>query len=584
MREACPRSDETGGIPAYQKRIFDQRLAEIQQKHPDLNLPTETPEGIAHAAGDTLSRAMGQPDLNPVLKYGAEFAGSLYGERRNPLFLGSLFAGPTSAVGETALARIASSALYQGLYNAGLTAAAQPTVQKWQAEIGRESGVVPALQDVGAAFVMGMIPGAAIEGAKELAGPLRRLLRGRPEPGALATAGEGLGPVQPSAEAAARAGEDSLAADAATLTGGPPDEPGYIKDVVTDQGTLESLEMTNPSMCYSCAALMVAKHRDDLNYVVGSTSAGHETPIFHGWAESKDGKFVYDGTYDKWFDSDLYYEATGAKAHYRGTVTPDQEKEIKTMFGAPGPSYVGLKGGPSDQVELPRLPKQPDLHDDLIGAALTRADDPSAPSPEALAAVERPGEASTEVQGRIEQAAPQTPADAMRAADEALDDFGRRDGMAALRERMQEARAAQDEATETWRSGLSRGSNPESTTVKYTDWQDAGGGFSVRESPSHGYQEIRTPDGDIVSRGLDSRGKEFWEVETGRFPDKGVLADVENKLKSHFQRKSQTTSSDVLNKIPMVRKDGSVAMMTERTVRSMGDIEQTAADLVRSCK
>ncbi len=134
-------------------------------------------------------------------------------------------------MGETALARIASSALFQGLYNAGITAAAQPAVQKWQAEIGRESGVVPALQDVGAAFVMGMIPGAAIEGVKELAGPLGRLLRGRPEPGDLAKAGEGLGPVQPSAEAAARAGEESIAADAATLTEKPPpDVPREMHD------------------------------------------------------------------------------------------------------------------------------------------------------------------------------------------------------------------------------------------------------------------------------------------------------------------------------------------------------------------
>lgn len=365
--------DESGGIPAYQKRIFDQKVAELQQKHPDLTVGDINAEArdIAHRSGDELSLAMGQSDLNPILKYGAEFAGSLYGERRNPLFLGSLFAGPSTAVGETVLARIASSALYQGLYNAGLTAAAQPVVQEWQAKIGRENGVVPALQDVGMAFVMGMIPGAAIEGVKELAGPLRRLMSGRPEAGDLAKAGEGLGPVQPPAAAAMRAGEESLAADSAALAGPVP------KDVPAE------------------------------------------------------------------------------------------------------------------------------LHDDLIGAALKRADDPAAPSPEALAAVERPGEVSTEVQGRIEQAAPQTPADAMRAADEALDDFGRRDGMSALRERMQDARAAQDEATEAWRANEGR---------------------------------------------------------------------------------TQHAPADVFNKIPMVRRDGTVAMASERTVRAMGDIEAIAADVVRSCK
>jgi hypothetical protein len=300
--------DETGGIPAYQKRIFDQKLAEIQQKHPDLNLPTETAESIAHASGDTLSRAMDQPDLNPVLKYGTELAGSLYGERRNPLFLGSLFAGPTSAVGEAALAKVATSALFQGLYNVGVAQAGKVATQQWQAQIGRDEGRILSPAEVGAAFLMGAIPGAAIEGGKQLAEPLGRLLRGRPEPGDMATASEALGPVQPQAAAAMRAGEESLAADKATLTEGAP------KDVA------------------------------------------------------------------------------------------------------------------------------PELHDDLIGAALKRADDPAAPSPEAVAAIDRP--APGELQDRIEQAAPQTPDDAMRAADEALDDFGRRDGMAALREGLEADRQA----------------------------------------------------------------------------------------------------------------------------------------------
>ncbi len=41
--------------------------------------------------------------------------------------------------------------------------------------------------------------------------------------------------------------------------------------------------------------------------------------------------------------------------------------------------------------------------------------------------------------------------------------------------------------------------------------------------------------------------------------------------------REERAAGDTLSKIPMVRKDGSVAMMTERTVRSMGDIEQIAA-------
>lgn len=401
--------DEPGGIPAYQKRIFDQKVAELQQKHPDLTVGDINAEArdIAYRSGDELSRAMGQSDLNPILKYGAEFAGSLYGERRNPLFLGSLFAGPSSAVGETVLARIASSALYQGLYNAGLTAAAQPAVQEWQAKIGRENGVVPALQDVGMAFVMGMIPGAAIEGVKELAGPLRRLMSGRPEAGDLAKAGEGLGPVQPPAAAAMRAGEESLAADSVTLKGGPERAPDPAEGFTRfyhggEDPTSGGPRWLTPNEDYA-RNFRAGPGGNEVHYVDIPTDSPLLRKSFDDTGTSQVAPFV--------------------------------------SFEAPEEIAKGLR-------PLPAVTEQ--LHNDLIGAALKRADDPAAPSPEALAAVERPGEVSTEVQGRIEQAAPQTPADAMRAADEALDDFGRRDGMSALRERLRAGREAEERATEDW--------------------------------------------------------------------------------------------------------------------------------------
>jgi hypothetical protein len=449
--------DETGGIPAYQKRIFDQKLDEVRQKHPDLNLPTDTAESIAHASGDTLSRAMDQPDLNPVLKYGAQFAGSLYGERRNPLFLGSLVAGPASSTSELALARIAQSALYQGLYNIGIAQTGKVATQKWQAQIGRDEGRMLSPAEIGASFLMGAIPGAGIEGARELAGPLRRLLSGRAEAGDMAKASEALGPVQSSAAAAMRAGEESLAADGAALAGGPsriePPAEGF-------------------------------------------------TRFYHGGEDPTSGG-------PRWLTPDEDYARNfragpgGNEVHY--VDIPTDSPMLGKSFDDTGTSqvapFVSFEAPEEIAKNLRPLPIGEGLHDDLIGAALKRADDPTAPSPEATAAVDRP--AAGELQDRIEQAAPQTPADAMRAADEALDDFGRRDGMAALRERMQDARAVQDEATETWRASEDR---------------------------------------------------------------------------------QQRARSDVLNKIPMVRRDGTVSMVAERTVRSMGDIEQVAADLVRSCK
>lgn len=459
--------DEPGGIPAYQKRIFDQKVAELQQKHPDLTAGdiNEEARNIAHTSGDVLARTMSQPELNPILKYGAEFAGSLYGERRNPLFLGSLFAGPTSAVGETVLARIASSALYQGLYNAGLTAAAQPAVQEWQAKIGRENGVVPALQDVGMAFVMGMIPGAAIEGVKELAGPLRRLMSGRPEAGDLAKAGEGLGPVQPPAAAAMRAGEESLAADGAALSGPvPKDVPAELHDDLIGAALKRADDPSAPSPEAVAVIRDLEQPRETIRgaaYTVeGKTyeAPNHVMAMDRAVEDLKLGG--YDDLIDRQPGNGLLEKLAAHRASGDGFITSSgrlvTREEAKTIAEAADQGKAAGAGIKSEEMQL-----------------------------------------------RIEQAAPQTPADAMRVADEALDDFGRRDGMAALRERMQEARAAQDEATETWRASEGR---------------------------------------------------------------------------------TQHAPANVLNKIPMVRRDGTVAMASERTVRAMGDIEAIAADVVRSCK
>jgi hypothetical protein len=153
--------------------------------------------------------------------------------------------------------------------------------------------------------------------------------------------------------------------------------------------------------------------------------------------------------------------------------------------------------------EPPPKEVPPDLHDDLMGAALKHADDVSAPSPEATAAVLGTSRAESELEARIREAAPETREDAMRAADEALDDFGRRDGMAALRERMQAARDAQAEMTRAWQASPSR---------------------------------------------------------------------------------EERAATDILNKIPMVDRNGNVAFLSETTVRSLGDAEQVAIDVLKDCK
>lgn len=66
------------------------------------------------------------------------------------------------------------------------------------------------------------------------------------------------------------------------------------------------------------------------------------------------------------------------------------------------------------------------------------------------------------------------------------------------------------------------------TEIKFTDWQDIGGGFSVRQSTTHPMQDIRTPDGNVITRGTDSTGKTYMEFESSRNPlEKGGMAWID---------------------------------------------------------
>lgn len=328
--------DAKGGVPEYQKRVFDQNLAALQKDHPDLDFGDVDTEARTLAKGAADAAAKAAADVNPIAALATGFAGGLVGSRRDPLFIGSMFAGPTSAVGRTAFARIASSSLFTGLFNAGISAVEQPTVQDWRGRIGMESGVIPALHDVGLAFVLGMIPGALIQGGKEaFSAPLRRVLAGHPEPGDIEAVHAGLTPAAPREAAALAAGAESTAADRATLT---IPEPKSFDQFVKPAGMSE-----------------------------------------REWA-----------TTGRW-----------------NAIAAGAQKQ--------------------------------QLHDDMLAAALKRADDQAEPSPEAVAAV-RAGESrspdvppATEIEQRIAAAAPKSEREAIAAADEALDDIGRRESMAALR-------------------------------------------------------------------------------------------------------------------------------------------------------
>jgi hypothetical protein len=222
------QSAEDPGILAAQTKIFDQKIAAIAEQNPEAARdfmvdPAASARAIARSAADELETA--RADLanaggSTTGRLATEFAGSVYGMRRDPLFVVSMFAGPAGAAGETALARVASSGLKQGLYNMGLTLAEQPGVQKWRGEIGLKSGVQPAMEETALAFLFGAIPGASIQGVKELAKPARaaieRLLGGTAKAGDAEAAHAAIGaPLDQTQTRAIHAGEISAQADAA---------------------------------------------------------------------------------------------------------------------------------------------------------------------------------------------------------------------------------------------------------------------------------------------------------------------------------------------------------------------------------
>ncbi len=205
-------------VAKLQRNIFNEKLDDVAQQFPDKAPALQFYQPIedqARAIGESVatdSKQAGNLDVNPIARLGFGLAGGLWGARRDPLMVGALFAGPGGGAGASAVARIASGAIKQGLYNAGLSALEQPTVQNWRRQLGEDHGVMPAIENVGLSFLFGAIPGAGIEGFKELRGPARealaRVLAGKPKAGDVEAATEALKmPMTPQDTAAAHVGE-----------------------------------------------------------------------------------------------------------------------------------------------------------------------------------------------------------------------------------------------------------------------------------------------------------------------------------------------------------------------------------------
>lgn len=421
--------DAKGGIPEYQRRLYDENLAAVREKHPDLPQADLAVSTIARSIAAEAEGVKPSTDgLDPVAAFGASMAGGLWAGRRDPLFVGSLFAGPTAAVGATTTARIASAGLFQGLFNAGLSALEQPTVQAWRADIGAKSGVLPALENVGLAFVFGAIPGAIFRGAHEATaarGAIERVMAGRPEPGDFEVAtkatqsaatperpaahpeAHGLGWSVDPDRAAPPADRPSVVSKTEFRPFGPSEQLG-VKSVSVDGEMVARADVTMGSdgnlVIQKIETLDAAKRRGYATKLVRDLAEEFPNAEIRTTARTDAGSAFFRGAFDS--------ESGNVPLDTRRPVPVDQ-RAVR----------MGEQMAEADKALIPPAGREvaPELHDDMMAAALKRADDPDAPAPEAVAALRQPDPA---LAARVEEANPQTIQEAQVAATEVLEERG----------------------------------------------------------------------------------------------------------------------------------------------------------------
>lgn len=261
-RELRAASQDGPIDPAENRRQrFEQEFNKARIGYPDKAAELafgdidEEARAIAKGAEADYEQARHDPNLSTASGLAMQLAGGMWGQRRDPLMVGSLFAGPTGAVGRNVAARIFSSGLFQGVFNAGVNALEQPAVQGWRDELGLRSGVVPAAENVGLAFLFGAIPGAVLRGIHEIPSALRpsvqRVLDGTPEAGdidkamqaARAALGEIDADMQPVQRAAIKVGEEM---DAATKATRPPPAKDVSPELQDDLTTAALRQADDP--------------------------------------------------------------------------------------------------------------------------------------------------------------------------------------------------------------------------------------------------------------------------------------------------------------------------------------------------
>lgn len=187
------------GRDAFHRKLRE--LAEAQPDHAARIQPELTIEDDARAAARgaeaELQAALADPNLGTVSRFGSALFGGVLGSFRDPLQVAALFAGGGASTAKTVIARIGQTAMREAAINAGTVAVMQPAVQTWRSDVGLRSGVVPAIENIGMAALVGGVIGPAVQGVRELRGSGRdaaeKVINGTARADDVATAAEAAG-------------------------------------------------------------------------------------------------------------------------------------------------------------------------------------------------------------------------------------------------------------------------------------------------------------------------------------------------------------------------------------------------------
>lgn len=161
------------------RTVFNEKLNELLGSRPDLADPLAaakidySPDMIARRAQmEFEARAA---DANMAGQIGGALVGGLGASFRDPVQVATLPFGGGAGTARSAIARVAQTFMQEAALNAGIVAMMQPEVQAWRNQIGLESGVMPALENIGMAALFGGLLGGGLQAGGEVFRAMRNV-------------------------------------------------------------------------------------------------------------------------------------------------------------------------------------------------------------------------------------------------------------------------------------------------------------------------------------------------------------------------------------------------------------------------